>query len=47
MLLLIGINMMLMRAATFPTIKNDPDVVRGFAAANKMFLMIFTIESVM
>mmetsp|Transcript_31728 Transcript_31728/g.66510 ORF Transcript_31728/g.66510 Transcript_31728/m.66510 type:complete len:416 (+) Transcript_31728:933-2180(+) len=46
-LFLILINAGMMGVATFPPIKNDPDVIAKLELVDKVFLVIFTIESFM
>mmetsp|Transcript_37340 Transcript_37340/g.69126 ORF Transcript_37340/g.69126 Transcript_37340/m.69126 type:complete len:622 (-) Transcript_37340:22-1887(-) len=46
-LFLILINAGMMGVATFPPIKNDPDVIAKLELVDKVFLVIFTIESSM
>ena len=44
-LLMIIVNAIMMGVATFPTIKNDPDIYYIFELTNQIFLIIFTVES--
>lgn len=46
-LLLITINAIMMGVATFPVVKNDPNILNGFEVADQIFLVLFTIESSM
>ena len=44
-LILITINAIMMGIATFPVVKNDPDLSNKFEIADEAFLILFTIES--
>eukprot|EP00571_Detonula_confervacea_P009381 CAMPEP_0172325084 /NCGR_PEP_ID=MMETSP1058-20130122/53125_1 /TAXON_ID=83371 /ORGANISM="Detonula confervacea, Strain CCMP 353" /LENGTH=548 /DNA_ID=CAMNT_0013041539 /DNA_START=39 /DNA_END=1682 /DNA_ORIENTATION=+ len=46
-LLLIMINAVMMGVATFPSVKNNPDIISKFELADLIFLIIFTVESAM
>ncbi|KAL7502406.1 hypothetical protein ACHAXN_000374, partial [Cyclotella atomus] len=46
-LALIVINAIMMGVATFPFVKNNPDVSEKFETIDEIFLIIFTIESAM
>jgi len=43
-LLLITINAITMGVATFPVVKNDPNILNAFDVADQIFLVLFTIE---
>jgi hypothetical protein len=45
LLLMIIVNAIMMGVATFPTIKNDPDIKYIFELTDRVFLIIFTVES--
>jgi len=46
-LILIAVNSIMYGVATFPTIKDDPDIQRIFDIVDLLFLVIFTIESIL
>lgn len=46
-LLMIMINAIMMGVATFPFVKEDPDLLGKFEVADQIFLVLFTIESAM
>mmetsp|Transcript_10677 Transcript_10677/g.19724 ORF Transcript_10677/g.19724 Transcript_10677/m.19724 type:complete len:236 (-) Transcript_10677:3684-4391(-) len=46
-LLMIATNAITMGVVTFPVVQNDPDILRKFETADKLCLVLFTIESSM
>jgi hypothetical protein len=46
-ILLIAVNAVMMGIATFPFVKDDPDVNRAFELTDKVFLIVFTVELAM
>lgn len=46
-LILIAVNSVMYGVATFPAVKNNPDIQRDFEIVDLIVLIIFTIESVM
>lgn len=46
-LLMIVVNAIMMGVATFPSIKNNPEMMKKFDTCDLVFLIIFTIESAM